>query len=416
MKFLFGSGPPIRGFSPTEDYTFVVTPQQTTTANTGTTGTLKDCNTLMVSGAMIDSVFRVAFADSLQLPGATFSNLTPAVATISNGVASWVSNGTAQLQVTHPRLGTRTLKIPVSRNLSGAVTTFTSYASTSLAYALSNQVDSAISGLSPSAGTVDAFSSIAIGSSATRNSGLWCAGLVDLTGVPIWQGSTPITKYTGVLVSPRHVLCASHVNPSGPMAWLGSDGVIQTATVVDGSYNHGGGIAGTDLGMVYLGSAIDTSKCKPFSVLPASSSPLVSPSPLPTANGVLSGQTYLPLLHWNQVQELLLLDLFNFGQPFSDTQLAPPIESGRSAWAVSQRMGTAGIVSGDSGSPVFTVIPNDATKTPVLLGCCHTAGGAPNPALNISAINAMMATLTSANGGGTTYTLTQANLSAYPTY
>jgi len=407
------SGPLCRGYNPQEQYTFLLLPSSTTTGSGGTPGTLRDMNVLTAIGQVVDSVFTVALSGGLS---PSFVNLTdgnhqgyPHVCNVvvNDGPAAWVADGEAQLQVSDPQYGTSLLKYPVGRNTSGTSTVFESFISASLAYALTAAVDAALVGLSCNASTVDAFSSNNLHSAAVRNSSLWCQSLVDLTGIPIGRlsGGSYTATFNGVLISPRHVLCANHVALSvgDTLYFLGTDSVIRSATVSSRQE-----VGNTDLCVALLSSA--PANCTPMQVFPAGTFSPTGACYLPAAgvDQIYQNFTYVPLLHFNQNQEVLLLDLPAWGNSLNDASYIACVEPNRQAWSKSPKSGIVGVYSGDSGSPVFTIAPTGTT--PVLIGTCHTTAGLPNVANNVAAVNAVMASL----GGG--YSLTQLSLSAFTTY
>jgi len=213
-----------------------------------------------------------------------------------------------------------------------------------------------------------------------------------------------------MLISPRHVIHASHtvLNVGDVLTWLGSDSVLHSATVASG-----GSVAGTDISIVYLSAALPSS-CKPANIFPSSTFATSGACAIPAIgidqNLGISGLVNVPLMHANQNQEVLLLDWLGWGNASADALCNAPIETSRMAWGTSPASGISGIYSGDSDSPVFTVLPGDVTKTPVLVFVCHTTAGGPNISNNIAAVQALM------NSLGGSYTLSQADISGFPTY
>jgi hypothetical protein len=406
------SGPLCRGYNAQEQYAFSLLPSTTTTGSGGTATTLRDMNVLTAIGQVVDSVFTVALSGV----SPSFVNLTDGThagyshvcnVAVNDGPAVWVADGDAVLQATDPLYGTSLLKYPVGRNTSGTSTVFQSFISASLAYAVTNPVDAALVGLSCNAGTVDAFSSNNLHSAAVRNSSLWCKSLVDLSGIPIGRlsGGSYTAQFNGVLISPRHVLCANHValTAGDTLYFLGTDSAIHSATVSSRQE-----VGSTDLCVALLSSAL--ANCTPMQVFPAATFSPSGACYLPAAgvDQIYQNFTYVPLLHFNQNQEVLLLDLPTWGNSSNDATYIACVESNRQAWSKSPKSGVVGVYSGDSGSPVFTIPPTGTT--PVLIGTCHTTAGLPNVANNVAAVNAVMASL----GGG--YSLTQLSLSSFTTY
>ncbi len=413
VNLQYGSGPTMSGFNAQQDFSMVVTPATTINGGTGTGGTYRDMTTNVSNGATVDTVFTVALTGSLSpayQQAITFTNLSPAVASVTPnaGNAAWVANGVATVQASHPILGTRLASAPVSR-ATGTASSMTGYRTASLAYGMQNAVDAAISGLTWGASTCDAFTATDGHSSATRNSSLWCASLVDLTGIPIGRApggnlSQLTTSFNGCLVTPQDLIYASHASVSvgDVLYFYGTDSAVHSATVSSIQRNVGA----TDIGIAHLSASL--TNCTSFEIFPAGTWAASGTVYLPLTN--LNGNTTLanyvapPLMHYNQNREVLMLDMTGWG-----TGYAPCRESNRQQWSYSPASpGNNAPYSGDSGSPVFTALPG--STIPILLGTCYTSAGCPNPALNISDINTALSAL------GSSYTLTQASMAAFTAY
>ena len=453
-SMIFGSGPTIRGFSPSDMYTLTLAPKQQTGAMGGATAPLHDFIATTPSGTA-HNVFQCLLADSLAYPGATLINKTPAiVGNVAPGAtATWLADGTATVQVHHPFLGDQFWNFPVSST--GAFNLFTRYANVaagdaadSLAYLLSMAIDIQVSARLWSATTVNAFNATDHYSYAAPNLSLWCASLVNLSGIP-FGGYSPgggygIPLFSGALISPNHMLSCNHAQQAiGNLLYFwGSDNAVHTAKIL-----ATGNVPGTDIQIYYLGnaaggvainSAVDTTKVRPFSVLPTNFAAPTGTSYLASLGQgatFISGYSYVPMMYYNQYQEVLLMEIQSFPTTgecsFSGcSEVAPinraPWSQSPSAVAAGRAPYTYGPIGGDSGSPCFTVMSNDATKTPVLLGTWHTgnalqpgAGTLPNVTAYNSQIQSLMRSLALANSSGTDttpYSLSVANLSAFPLY
>lgn len=242
-----GTSPIIKGFAESDDFQISLTPQTTSSNNSGTTSTQRDAATLVISGANVDSVFSVNFTESLTYPGTTITNLTPSVATFSgSATASWVANGTAEVQATNALLGTRIVEALVNRATSNTVK-MTGYISGSLAADISSMFDNAISGVTASPTTCARFSNF---STNTRNTSAWFHSIIDDTAVTRESDGFTVMG----LIGPHHILGAAHVLLSGQVGFVGSDGVGYVGTV-DPTGGRQATITSTDVLVSYVRDA-----------------------------------------------------------------------------------------------------------------------------------------------------------------
>jgi len=436
----FGPSSPIcRGPSPSDMFQFSLTPKQSTATTAGSSSNLHDIVVNTPTGSA-HNVFQPTLSDSIPYPGTTLVNNNSAVVTgVSPGVvATWVADGVASVTATNPRLGSQTITYNV--NTTSAYNVFTGYNSGSLAYAMGSAIDGALSGKSWSSSTVTMFSSITGTTSATRNASLWCSSLFNLTGVPFAR-STGGVSVIGCLVSPNHVIGCNHSQMANGtvLYWWGSDSAVHSAQILSS-----GNVSGTDIQVYYLGSvgggiainsAVPVASVQPFSVMPTNFA-LAGTSYLSSLNqsSNLPRYAYAPVVYSNQFQEVLPVDLTSYpaSGDFSVAGCAQTTPVNRSVWSqspaavASSKTYTYAPINGDSGLPIFTVVPGDATLTPVLLGNIHTAG-APQPGAGAAPtignyatqVNTLMRSLASAASGGTdttAYALTVASLGAFPTY
>ncbi len=244
----------------------------------------------------------------------------------------------------------------------------------------SNQIDSRLSGQATSTdwklfnttGTIS-------GTTYVRNTGIWTNGgssSIDWTGISPYNTSggyhTP-----GTLISPRHILMASHYAASvgATMIFVDSSNNIYERTL-SGSQN----IAGTDIQIGVLDSDVPDSITY-YSVIASS-----------TLVGVLqkytSGSIDVPIISFDQEKKAIVRSMIsNIGTSPSHTTYTSGTRVPFSE----------NIVSGDSGNPNFLLIDNQA----VLLGSHYGAGSFPSLGAYISQINSAMTSL----GGG--YQLTE---------
>lgn len=244
----FQNGAPIvRGITAAEDFSLQLFPQQTSTG-TGSPSTLNDANTLLLNGVQIDNTFSVQNTDSPVEPtGLTITNLTPSVATFTDGAPStWVSNGIARVQADHATLGTKIASIPVTRTLSGSGESFVSYIAGSLAGDLFTMVDNVTSITTASPDNVPMF--VPQGSN-NRNSNLWMHTLADVTAITRERGGL---FSNAPLISAHHILTAAHTNPTIGITLVWSDnskrGYAGTIAAV-------ATVSGTDIAICYIRDA-----------------------------------------------------------------------------------------------------------------------------------------------------------------
>jgi hypothetical protein len=450
MNLQFGAGPICRGFDQAEDFAIELVPATVTATAAGTPGTLRDADTLALSGATVDTVFSVQFSDT-PTDSTTITNLTPGVATFSgSAVASFVADGLAQVQASNPTLGTRLVTAPVGRSMS-AVTKFASYIAGALSLSMSSLVDGATGGgAAPS--TVARFSSLATN---TRNSALWCSGIVDDTGITRELDTFALNA----LIGPRHVLYAAHVGCAGQLGFVGSDATGYVATVVST-----GAIAGADLAVAYLRDAttaeiaaynaahpgskaateplsvgIAAPVIKPLAILPAAvwSTPGPAALALSPAVAVLANYAPVPVFHTTKANAIGIWEiaeapqsvLYTTGTTYpNELEIAQPIVAARAPFSLYANVG--GSASGDltltaipAGSAMASANPSLGAGYPILLGATHGSPGGstfflPWVALYGSQIQALMQSLAQAAGDPAyaTYAPIVISLSGYSTY
>ena len=450
MKLVFGSGPICRGYDQAEGYSLSLVPATTTTGTPGTVGTVRDANSVVVSGATVDSVFSAQLTDGPD-DGTVVTNLTPGIATfIGSAVATWVVNGIAKVQAVHPTFGTSIVSQLVQRVTQSVITAFTSYRSGSVAADMSAMIDGAIVGITASLGTTSRFSS---GTNSTPNPNLWCAGVVNTTCI-----SREADTFTlNALIGPKHILYANHVGCAGQIGFISSARHTYVATVVST-----GQIAGTDIGVAYLRDAtvpeiaaynaahkvsvaavgplsvgIGLGTILPFAMFPsnvwaASNCNLC----LSRDVALLANYVAVPVFHTTRSNCIALWDIsqpprtlmYIDGSYIDEFQIQQATEATRSPFA---SVGNTGVTA--SGDITFTAIPAGSTMAtnnpslgagyPILLGTTHgsTAGVAyevPWCALQSTAISAMMKSLAQAAGDPSyaSYAPITVSLTGYPTY
>lgn len=232
-----------------------------------------------------------------------------------------------------------------------------------------------------------------------RNADLWAVDFAQaLTALSPWNSSTGPTK-AGVLVSPRHVLFATHFTPATgcTIRFVAADGTVcdrtlsavQSLTTTDAPNYY------PDITVGVLDSDVDTgiSFAKVFSAAAITNK-------LPDLNVY-----HPPAAGTDQEEKLLVRNWTNM-----------PTTTGATAYCAFQAPGSSGddvnrsafyenFVSGDSGSPQFVFVNGDMVLlTVVTFG---GAGAGTSVTAFTAAINAAMTRL----GGG--YQLTEVDVSGF---
>ncbi len=359
------------------------------------------------SGRVLTScVLEVGNLFGINTPTA-FSSLNPSVATIDQkGVATYVSDGSANFRVKVGNI-TKNASCPFSITNNTVLTVFNSFAPSSLAQVITDEMNSRIQGLSPSATTENIYSSLDdVNHSYIRNTSVF-TGSVDLTSIPVYSSSSH-TSFNGVLVAPDILIQANHAHSSGTMYFVANDNTTISRTVVGGTR-----IGDTDIWVSRLNSPLPSS-ITPAKVLKNGSlgifalgtyQSLVSEGDKITSNAISKGT--LPAVFSNQFRSLkigsvnALYNLFTIVYvPGGDQTHQLPTSSLRYLPWYSEP------ISGDSGSPGFMIVNGQL----VALGTWYTSIALSDILANITAINAGISSL------GSGYSLTQIDLSAYPTY
>lgn len=319
----------------------------------------------------------------------TYNNGSNAIATVPNGggTISRLSDGTVDFNVVVPNRGKWRYQQSIARVGGTTSRTWLRWlavaqgdAKDSLATALINSVTSLLYGKSFNDTSLSRFSANPYVSSngssfaaPTPNTSRWLApASCDLSGLSfngaVGGGSM---KQKGILVGPRHCICAMHFAPAVGTVfyWLGTDSVVRSATVTSVT-----SINNSDLGLVLLNAALPGT-VTPFKVAPASMS-----NKLPARSFSMLGVPGIPVAWIDQADKIYITG-FAYNQnalPAENVECGDPggIFSG---WQKN-------IVVGDSGSPVFLPL-----SVPVLVGAWHYSSGvAPFVADYISQLNTLM--------------------------
>jgi len=222
-----------------------------------------------------------------------------------------------------------------------------------------------------------------------RNENLWCHDL-DLTAISPWNSNGKHTK-AGTLITPRHLIGARHyMFPVGTVVrFVEKDApyVVHERTVVGRSDS---GLIGGDIAIYTL-----------YSDLPATITPVKF---FPADN-----QNYIrrvdkikpPLFYLDQEEKALIADLVLLSQ----INISPPSTAPLSNFYETP-------IGGDSGNPLLFIVDGGAVLLSTFLG----SSGGPAHWSRLEHINQMIADADAQAGVSTGYTVTEADLSAWPNF
>lgn len=227
-----------------------------------------------------------------------------------------------------------------------------------------------------------------------RNTDNWAATHVQaLTAISPWNSDAAFQK-AGILVSPRHVLFATHYKPadSSTIRFVATDNTVVTRTLSSSLSLTVTGPLYPDITIGVLDSdvpgTISFAKVLPSGFeakLPASIQPF-----------------QIPCAATDQEEKLIVVDVANL--PSTDDTTTCAMQVPTSALRLNFN---EGLVGGDSGNPAFWFINGDLVLLTMWTGAQNGGYGTSVAAFRDD-VNAAMTTL----GGG--YQLTTVNLSSYP--
>lgn len=306
----------------------------------------------------------------------------------------FVGNGTATLTL-NTATSTYTTTVTTSTNTPQDVDTVTGFVSGSLRAHLVSQIDPLIAGLNKGTGLPIFTAQDHTAAIYVRNTACWASPYVgQLTAISPWN-SQGGAYFAGVLVSPRHVLFATHYAPSSgtTIRFVAADNTVVTRTITALS------VVGTpvnyypDLTVGVLDSDV------PGTIAFARILPDNWAAKLPTLTGTTAADSLLvPSLGLDQEEKAIVSDLLSISASVS---FAPPANQSRRTFYEDK-------IGGDSGNPAFLIVNGQL----VLMTCWTFGGGGSGTSVwdQRAAINAIM----SAQGGG--YQLTPVDLSSFPSY
>jgi len=306
---------------------------------------------------------------------------------------TYVGPGTATLTLTCPA---RT----VNRTVTAATTTSTvrsnyGLASASAAKAAADAIDTRLAATTLEASWKRIYDSQNHAAATyVRNTNCWAAlGGLDLTSISPWN-STGANQRAGTLVTPRHILYASHfpISVGATVRFVRADNTVVTRTVTASTLVSG------DCSLAVLDSDVGAGIGFAKVLGPGSTAKL----PVPTTNQeALDYPWRVPLLALDQEEKALVTDAYVDSNETWSNQV--PVDLNRISFYEP-------LIGGDSGNPGFLLIGNQLVLVTTWLG------GGPGSGPSIPALYAKINAAISALGNSGGYQLTPVDLSSYPSY
>lgn len=417
MIFQFNASKPlIKGAVPGDAPIVVVTDEPTMVSGNTSPISYYDADGLSYNSATVVNNKRISVFPSLSYPDYT---LTIEGVGLTYDQYGLVTNTTGATVVGSANVKTRLTEIKSTFSIGPGnytINKFTSFKAGSVGEHCLAQINALVSGKTPSVITQAHMQACNFDSAnpvATVNPSAFCASL-DWTGISVmnWGGTAQEAKHPGVLISPRHLLTASHYPTNAGssteyVVFKDSLGNYQKKTVVS-SYD-----LGNDIRVLLLNSAV--TNCKIYPVLPQNYMNYLHS--IAAYDGTYSGPV-LPVLSrkmhdaagnwysmgfWNIGFVGITGSLIGYTQAyFAGNEYVEIYKDGLGLWS-------SIILGGDSGGPSFTVINGE----PVFLGTFHYANYFPPIHDNITTINSAMVALATAQGDNTPYALVEKDLSAF---
>lgn len=303
---------------------------------------------------------------------------------------TWVSNGTATLRMATSS-AVYTSAVTTSTATGATVDTYLSTTAGSLREHTETAVDALLAGKTASTALAIFSTQDHAGGTYTRNTSCWASG-VDLTPISPWNSSGGAHN-AGTLISPRHVLFASHYLPAAgsTIRFIKADNTVVTRTITAMQSLSDSQAYYPDLTVGVLNSDV------PAGIDYARVLPDTWASYLPTL-----AVRPVPALSTDQEEKLTVREMTSLSvAPGNRVFFATPADPQRRAFYED-------VVAGDSGNPAFLLVNNKLVLVTVWTGGgggmgTHVAGFR-------TAVNAAMTAL----GGG--YSLTNVDLTGITSY
>lgn len=324
-----------------------------------------------------------------------FVDLNPEIATTdSNGFITRVSEGLASFSFTDSGL-TKVVEVDLTNKSDGAtVTEFTSVVGGSLAEHLSLQIDDKIDNTMTMATNGKLFSTQDHSTpSYIRNVNFWNNSNVDLTCISPWNSNSSNRK-AGTAITKRHIVNAAHYEYGigTVVRFVTSDNVVVERTVTGKKRHPDYNPYSPDLTVYTLDSDLPAS-ITPCKLFPADNGDYITLDNLNDTRPAAMGL--------DQEEKGLIIDLASN-------------RSFRTSSDVDRLIFNESKISGDSGNPAFVMVNGE-----LVLITIWTFGGAGSGTAisdNIDDLNQMIIDADAQAGVSTGYTVTEADISAFPTY
>jgi hypothetical protein len=362
----------------------VIAPSSTATAVIADRTVSRLTGPLSISDYNVSPVYLVpldVFSDTITITSSDVGKiLSPA-----NNLAQAVGTGNVVLKGTTASGDFAAVSVAVTTIIGQTSDIFISYAASSAAKHASDAVDTRIANKGEAAKPIYSTQnhSAAI---YVRNPQCWAADL-DLTCISPWNSTGGNTR-AGTLISPRHVLFASHFRPAvgATIRFVTADNATVTRTIT-AIVTHSSQDFYTDIDIGVLDADV------PSTISFAKVMPQNWPTYFPS---IAASAATIPAIVLDQEEKALVADWSSNGQWAS---FVFPTNAQRQVF--SER-----IIAGDSGNPSFVIINNQL----VVLTTWTTPNAGTNLVPHKNAINTIMANL----GGG--YQLTEVDMSAFSAY
>ena len=410
MNIVFSTANTIRGPRPQDDFSYSITETPAVSSPTTASITINDINVNRITGTLTGNNFMIVVADSLLTAGHSFINQTPSIVSVDGlGSVSRLANGAASVDIQTP-VGARNYTRIMTNTGASTQDIFQSFVAGTLGKHITDAMLALVSGKTASDATKEFYSSNnydAVSPIVVRNTScfsasvnLSCISVMNWDSVPVRQNYV----HQGLLISPRHIIGATHFPTENPIVFMRPDGTFQTVNVVSEQNQVGGS---TDIRVAYLSAAV--TGITPFQVLPANWAtylPTLTSGtrvklPVLTKTAHNAAGAWADQISINQLQSITSNSVV-LG-PQNNVVGLPVLAT--DAWY-------SPVTGGDSGSAVFVPINNN----PVLL-CSHLYTSSGRHYGNyISSINSAMNALATAAGDATVYALTAPTLTGFTAF
>ena len=296
---------------------------------------------------------------------------------------------------------TRTVSVTLTLSGESSVDVIEGGVAGSARKALSDPMDTALSGANPATQQKVYTSQDHVTPAYVRNTSFFLQGThaEALTCTSPWN-SRRAGNRAGTAITARHAVLANHypLIAGDTLRFIASDNTVITRTVVQAARISRNG-EGTDAWMILFDSDL------PASITPCKLFPDGYETYLP-AGATTAAAAALPLLAMDFSENGIALDLITETQNTTPTMAygAPTIPHRLAFYDP--------IISGDSGNPIFAVIGSELW----LLSTFFGAGSGPFYGGLVSELNAMITTLDTLQGDITGHTVTVGDLSSYTAY